>query len=133
MTLYIDKETIKPWGYHLLMNLYDCHKNVVNDKDFIENYVIELCDLINVKRFGECTIIHFGDDPDIAGFSMIQFIETSLISGHFVDSTRNVFLDVFSCKNFSSDNVISFTKDAFCPRTYDMKLIERGSNVINKG
>lgn len=66
-----------------------------------------------MKRFGECQVVHFGEDERVAGYSMTQLIETSLISGHFANQTNTVYLDVFSCKYFSPEKVAKFSKSFF--------------------
>lgn len=43
----------------------------------------------------------------------MQLIETSLISAHFVDSTKNAYIDVFSCKPYDVDVAARVCKEAF--------------------
>jgi len=57
--------------------------------------------------------VHFGEDEKVAGFSMIQLIETSLISGHFANLTNAVYLDVFSCKAYQPETVQAFAQKFF--------------------
>ena len=49
-------------------------------------------------------------DAEIAGFSLTQRIETSVVSGHLVDSTRCVFIDIFSCAEYSTGTAEAFTR-----------------------
>lgn len=79
----------------------------------IREYVHQLCELIDMKRFGECQVVHFGEDEKVAGFSMVQLIETSLISGHFANATNSAYLDIFSCKSYDPAVVAEFTKNFF--------------------
>ena len=73
-----------------------------------------------MKRFGKCTVVNFGEDEKVAGFSMTQLIETSLISGHFANLTNNVYLDIFSCKYFSPKVVAEFAKKFFEAKDYKL-------------
>ena len=66
-----------------------------------------------MKRFGETQVVHFGEDEKVAGFSMVQLIETSLISAHFANLTNTVYLDVFSCKPYDIQIVERFAVDFF--------------------
>lgn len=66
-----------------------------------------------MKRFGEPTIIHFGQDNRVAGYSMVQLIETSCISGHFANDTNNAYIDIFSCKEYPPKEAVNFTKKFF--------------------
>lgn len=101
------------WGLSCTFDLYDCNSETIRDAEKIKQFVIELCDLIEMKRFGECIVVNFGEDEKVAGFSMTQLIETSLISGHFANLTNTVYLDVFSCKPYSPWDVREFAMKYF--------------------
>jgi S-adenosylmethionine/arginine decarboxylase-like enzyme len=49
----------------------------------------------------------------VAGYSMIQLIETSLISGHFANLTDSAYIDIFSCKAYDPGRVAEFTRTFF--------------------
>ena len=66
-----------------------------------------------MKRYGETMVIHFGEDERVSGYSMVQLIETSLISAHFANLTNTTYLDVFSCKAYDPDEVAEFSKVFF--------------------
>lgn len=101
------------WGIASSIDIYQCDPQKIRDAAFIRTFVAELCDLIQMKRFGETQVVHFGEEERVAGFSMIQLIETSLISGHFANLTNTVYLDVFSCKPYSPEAVQSFAQSSF--------------------
>jgi S-adenosylmethionine/arginine decarboxylase-like enzyme len=106
----IDK---KVWGIASSIDIYDCQPERIRSADTIRRFVIELCDLIEMKRFGETQVVHFGEDERVAGFSMVQLIETSLISAHFANLTNATYLDVFSCKPYDPETVERFSRDWF--------------------
>ena len=60
-----------------------------------------------MQRFGECQVVDFGSGR-VAGYSMVQLISTSLISGHFANDTNNAYLDIFSCKGYDPAIVEDF-------------------------
>lgn len=101
------------WGVSTAIDLKHCDPELVRSAEAIKQFVVELTDLIDVTRFGECTVVHFGEKPEIAGFSMTQLIETSLVSGHFVNETNAIYLDVFSCKYYDPDVAAEFSKKFF--------------------
>jgi len=101
------------WGMASAIDIYDCTPEIIRDADAIRRFVVELCDLIEMKRFGKTQVIHFGEDEKVAGFSMTQLIETSLISGHFANLTNTVYLDVFSCKPYPPETVRQFAQHFF--------------------
>ncbi len=71
-----------------------------------------LCELIGMKRYGDCQIVHFGEGR-VAGYSMVQLIETSLISGHFANDSNRAYLDIFSCKGYDPAVVEEFSRIFF--------------------
>jgi len=101
------------WGIATSIDIYDCNPETIRDADKIKQFVKELCDLIEMRRFGETLVVHFGEDERVAGYSMVQLIETSLISAHFANQTNATYLDVFSCKAYDKDVVAAFAKDFF--------------------
>ncbi len=104
---------INAWGIASAIDIYDCSPEKIRDADTIRRFVIELCELIEMKRFGDTHVVHFGEDERVAGYSMVQLIETSLISAHFANQTNAVYLDVFSCKPYDPEIVESFSRKYF--------------------
>jgi S-adenosylmethionine/arginine decarboxylase-like enzyme len=102
-----------PWGWHLVLNLYDCDPGLIQSAAVIRQFVIELCDVIEMRRFGEPTIVNFGDDPRVAGYSLVQLIETSNICAHFANESSAAYLDIFSCKKFDPDIAADFCAATF--------------------
>lgn len=114
-----------PWGVLSSIDVYEADPRIIRDADKIRRFVHELCDLIEMKRFGECQVVHFGEDERVAGFSMTQLIETSLISGHFANESNTVYLDVFSCKFYEPRQVAEFAADFFKGKHYKMQIALR--------
>ena len=100
-------------GIASAIDIYDCNPGKIRNTEVIRRFVVELCDLIEMKRFGETQVVHFGEDERVAGFSMVQLIETSLISAHFANLTNTVYLDVFSCKPYDPETVKAFAQSYF--------------------
>ena len=102
-----------PWGILTSLDLYSCNSGTIRSAERIRQYVVELCELISMKRFGECQVVHFGEEERVAGYSMVQLIETSLISGHFANLTNNAYIDIFSCKPYDPHRVGGFSRKYF--------------------
>jgi S-adenosylmethionine/arginine decarboxylase-like enzyme len=100
------------WGLSTAIDLQECRADIIRDAKQIESYVLELCELIGMKRYGNCQMVHFGEGK-VAGYSMVQLIETSLISGHFANESNAAYLDIFSCKNYDPAIVEEFSKVFF--------------------
>lgn len=101
------------WGVSCAIDIYDCTPETIRDADAIRRFVAELCELIQMKAFGEPLVVHFGQEERIAGYSMVQLIETSLISAHFANQSNAVYLDVFSCRPYDKDAVVEFARRFF--------------------
>jgi S-adenosylmethionine/arginine decarboxylase-like enzyme len=114
-----------PWGHHSCIDLYDCNPETIRDAEKIKDFVKKLCVLIDMKRFGETTVVNFGEDEKVAGFSMTQLIETSLISAHFANLTNTTYLDVFSCKHYDSEKAANFAKEFFGAKEVRLQVIKR--------
>lgn len=113
------------WGLVTALDLHDCDPDIIRDRDAIYQYTIQLCEKIKVKRFGEPIIVHFGEDERVAGYSLVQLIETSLVSGHFANLTNRVYLDIFSCAYYNPTEVIEFSKNFFKAKDYNCKIYLR--------
>ena len=118
-------EKKNPWGLQAAIDIYDCDPQLIRDADKIRHFVQALCDEIGMKRFGDCHVVNFGEDERVAGYSMMQLIETSLISGHFANATNTAYLDVFSCKYYDPRKVAEFATDAFKGEHYKLQLTFR--------
>ncbi len=115
----------KAWGLLTCIDLHNCNPETIRDAEAIKRFVHELCDLIKMKRFGETVIVHFGEDEKVAGYSMTQLIETSLISAHFANLTNSVYLDIFSCKYYDPDTSAEFAKKFFEGEHYNKNVVLR--------
>lgn len=103
----------KVWGVASSIDVYNCNPDKIRCAETITRFAQELCDLLEMKRFGETTVVHFGEDEKVAGYSMVQLIETSLVSGHFANQTNTAYLDVFSCKAYNPDIIKDFAEKYF--------------------
>lgn len=101
------------WGIASSIDIYECDPETIRDANAIRDFVSELCELIEMKRFGNTQVVHFGEDERVAGYSMVQLIETSLISAHFANLTNATYLDVFSCKPYDPEKVREFSQTYF--------------------
>ena len=115
----------KAWGIASAIDIYECDPHKIRDAGLIKRFTAELCDLIKMKRFGETQVVHFGEDERVAGYSMVQLIETSLISAHFANLTNAVYLDVFSCKPYPPEVVKDFAQEYFGGRFSSLNVTMR--------
>lgn len=100
------------WGLCTSVDLKKCNPYYIKDPEKIKEFIIELCDLIDMKRFGEPQIVRFGMGNK-EGYSFTQLIETSLVSGHLAEDTDSAYIDIFSCKEYKPTEAANFCKSFF--------------------
>ena len=114
------------WGYHLMLDCAAGNRAAISDKENMRKFIKELVPAIDMIAFGEPWIEHFATHAaDKAGLSFCQMIETSNIAGHFVDSSGDFYIDVFSCKPFEIDIVEELVKKYFAPDSIKKMYITR--------
>ena len=111
------------WGYHLTVDCKSCDLDKIKSATNISNFAKDLVVRIDMVPFGDPYIVHFGKE-DKTGYTLVQLIETSNISGHFCDDNGDAYLDVFSCKSFDNETVIECINEYFNPASskFDFKF-----------
>lgn len=121
----------EPYGKELILDLSNCNIETFT-RESIGNYFDELCELIDMEAEDR----HFWDDegvppeqcqtnPKTCGISAVQFILTSTIVLHSLTKLRKVYINIFSCKDFSSDEARDFTVKWFGARTFSDVTVVR--------
>lgn len=118
-------DKMNAWGIQTSIDIHNCDPLLIRNAEVIKEFVIQLCQLIEMKRFGDPRIVHFGEDERVAGYSMTQLIETSLISAHFANQTNNTYLDIFSCKYYEPEDAAQFSKEFFKGTDYQLNVVLR--------
>lgn len=124
----------KYWGYHLILNASGLNGDKIRSADFIKQFLVELCDKIKMKRFGDPIVVDFGEDEKVSGFTFVQLIETSNIAGtvkstggigHLVNQNNSGYFDVFSCSPFDENEAIEFIMNSFEAKSENHTFIKR--------
>lgn len=102
----------KYWGIETQINIYDCDLDLIKDKKVINLYLTELCKVIDMEMYGKPKIVRFGKGH-LKGFSVMQLITTSSITGHFAEESCSAYINVFSCKGFKPQEATEFTRKFF--------------------
>ena len=87
------------YGQHLIGHCQNCNNNILSTEK-ISEFLISLCEVIDMVRFGDPLVARFGNGLEV-GVSAVQLIETSAIVVHTNDSALEMYIDVFSCKDYS--------------------------------
>ena len=119
------------YGVELMLDLHTCDTGTFT-RQKIERFCEELCELIDMER---CDL-HFWDDvgvpddqkqtdPKTKGTSAVQFILTSTIVIHTLDLMKTVFVNIFSCKEFDTDEAAQFTANWFGSKDWTKQVVTR--------
>ncbi|MDD4294145.1 MAG: S-adenosylmethionine decarboxylase [Candidatus Omnitrophica bacterium] len=116
----------KSFGYELIINLYDCDIEPISSKEKLKQYVDELCDLIEMVKYGETLLPYFGENEEhTKGYSLVQLIETSSITGHFSEYWKSAYINIFSCKTFDKEKALEYTTNFFKAKETTHSFLER--------
>jgi S-adenosylmethionine/arginine decarboxylase-like enzyme len=116
------------WGHHLLLNARKCAPSTIRSKSLIEDFSHNLVKKIDMVAYGKPQVIMFGTGNK-KGYTLVQLIETSNITGHFVEETDDMYLDVFSCKEFDPKTVEEIVAWYFAPKNIDTKFVSRDASI----
>lgn len=112
------------WGYHLILDCRAC--TGASDAENIWAFVAELVPSIDMQAWGDPVVQHFAEhSPAHAGYSLVQLVETSSITGHFADETGDAYLDIFSCKAFDTEIVKRVVRAYFKPERIRTTFLHR--------
>ena len=105
------------FGLEVILDLYGCDPKVIRSAKALREFAVKMCTVLKMKRYGKAMTPHFGhDNPKTSGYSLLQFIETSSITGHFSEGMNSAYINIFSCKMFDAGKAVSFTKKFFKPK-----------------
>jgi S-adenosylmethionine/arginine decarboxylase-like enzyme len=112
------------WGKHLVVNAGRCIPTSIRCAKNIETFTHTLVKRIDMVAYGKPQIIMFGTGNK-KGYTLVQLIETSNICAHFVEETNDMYLDVFSCKDFDPQVVRDVVQQYFSPDSVEATALVR--------
>lgn len=102
------------FGMEVVLDLYDCNPETIRSKEKLQEYTRELCQVIEMTPYGAPFAERFGlNEAKTAGYSIVQLIETSSITGHFSEEGNSAYINIFSCKEFGPKQAAEFSKNFF--------------------
>ena len=114
------------FGLEVVLDLYGCDPKVIRSGKKLSEFVTKLCKLLKMKKFGKTLLPHFGyNKAHTSGFSMLQFIETSSITGHFSELWNSAYINVFSCRDFDTKKCIEFAIKFFDAKKVTSRILAR--------
>ena len=119
------------YGKELVIDLHYCDASTFTRKS-IRKYFKLLCEQIDMKTEKLCWWDDYGLKPELQqteahtkGTTAVQFILTSNITIHTLDLLNNVYINIFSCKDFDTDVALKFSKEWFKGKIVNSQIIER--------
>jgi S-adenosylmethionine/arginine decarboxylase-like enzyme len=104
------------WGKHVIIDMAAGDRERVQSATHIRSFVEALVERIGMKAYGPPILEHFAEHvPEAAGYSSVQPIETSAITGHFCDLSGDAYIDIFSCKDFEAEVAVEVVRVTFRP------------------
>ena len=113
------------WGYHLLLDCSGCDIAAVKDRDNIYKFVKDLVTRIDMTAHGEPIIEYLLPGDPKQGYSLMQLITTSNISGHFMELDGTAYFDIFSCKEFDLEIAKQVVNEYFHPTKMRVNFLTR--------
>jgi len=105
------------WGKHLIIDMSAGDRERVQSAQHISRFVETLVEAIGMQGYGAPLLEHFSEHvPEAVGYSLVQLIETSAITGHFCDLSGDAYIDIFSCKDFDAELAVEVVRAAFRPQ-----------------
>ena len=114
---------VRYYGKHLVLIAQGCNDNLFSE-EAIGTWITNLVDRIDMQAYGEPVVARFGEGIE-EGISAVQLIHTSAIVIHTNDGSREMYLDVFSCKGFSEEDVIDVLNETFAPANVNFQILYR--------
>lgn len=114
------------WGKHLIIDMSAGDKERVRSVEHISRFVETLVETLGMKAYEAPVLEHFAEHaPEAAGYSLVQLIESSAITGHFCDSSGDAYIDILSCKDFQAELAVEVVRAAFRPEHINFMTLAR--------
>jgi S-adenosylmethionine decarboxylase len=120
------------FGYELLLDCYDCKPEVCGELEHCYSYLNNMVDFIGMKKQSPPSIFRTDRKsfPDKAGLSGWVPLADSSIVIHTLTKKNFISIDIYSCKPYSQEKAIAFTRKYFAPKKMDKQFILRGKHYF---
>ena len=117
-----------PFGLHLMLDMYNCAPEVLNDKELVKNILEKLPKKLSMKILVEPVVVFAQPNGrrDPGGWSGFVMIHESHISIHTFIKRRFVTIDAYSCKQFDTKLAIEYFKKIFKTDDVEYQIEVRG-------
>lgn len=113
----------------ILIDIYDCKSKILSNKKLIKKFLLFGVKKVNMTPIIKPKIIYYkAKDKIESGITGFIVLAESHISIHTYPYKRFVSLDIYSCKDFDSKELIKSVKKIFGTDKIKTKLIKRPLN-----
>lgn len=125
-------ERRKGFEMHLIIDGFGANRKTLESEDLIYKILDTYPSKIGMTKVAPPQVFKYiGSKPDDWGISGFVLIAESHISIHTFPDRCYVNIDIFSCKDFDSEQAIRNLKDTFEFDKLDTHLLNRGLEYIN--
>jgi len=117
---------------HLIIDGYGSDPGILRDEDFLYQLLDSYPALIGMTKITEPYIFRYvGDKPEDWGISGFVFIAESHISFHTFVERSFINIDIFSCRDFDTNEATKHFKHKLQLTTFKCYLINRDWDMSN--
>lgn len=117
------------FGPHLVVDIKGCKPGTLSDLNLMFKILDELPELIGMTKITTPYVFPYsGLVPEDKGITGIVIIAESHLTLHSFQEKDYLFFDIFSCKPFDTDKVISYLQEKFEPQNMTINITERGKD-----
>ncbi|HEU5376714.1 MAG TPA: S-adenosylmethionine decarboxylase [Ktedonobacteraceae bacterium] len=113
---------------HVMLDLYGCNPDLLADETFLRGVLEAYPDRIEMVKVGPAELRYIEtSNPLDDGYSGFAIIATSHVSLHAWPPYRMVNLDIFSCEEFSVEEVVAFARETFQCEDVEVHSVRRAT------
>ena len=116
------------FGLHLMLDMYGCDPQLLNDANFLYTVLDDLPEKINMRKLTKPYLVTTpgNGQKDPGGWSGFVIIEESHISVHTFVKRGFITIDVYSCQQFDTELALSYFKEKFKSEDVEVYIQKRG-------
>ena len=111
-----------------MLDAAGCSPKMISCPKVVDSFARSLVKRIDMVPYGNPQVVMFGSGNK-KGYTLVQLIETSNITAHFVEENNSMYLDVFSCKDFDPEVVKEAVHEFFDAKYFNSKVVLRQAPV----
>lgn len=116
-------------GQELIIDAKEC-EGILNDKEIIEKFITEICEISNMKKVGNMIAEYFPHNEynienDLVGYTIVQVISVSSITIHIAEISKTVYFNFHTCGFLDDKKVVELFESYFQPKQTRARIINR--------